>query len=90
MRVPQIANGPEHDYLRALYELADRKAKSAVSHVEVRMELGRSEEEAERACDFWADRGIVEWTAFGHVALTHLGLRRAEHLASRGWSFVPF
>ncbi|OFW61326.1 MAG: hypothetical protein A2133_12670 [Actinobacteria bacterium RBG_16_64_13] len=90
MHVSQIANGSERDYLRALYELADRKAKSAVSHVEVRMEFGRSEEEAESACDFWADRGIVEWTALGHVALTHVGLRRAEHLASRGWSFAPF
>jgi Mn-dependent DtxR family transcriptional regulator len=90
MRVPQTANGLEHDYLRALYELAGRKAKSAVSYGEVRMELGRSEEEAEQACDFWADRGVVEWPAFGHVALTHMGLRRAERLASRGWSFAPF
>jgi Mn-dependent DtxR family transcriptional regulator len=90
MRVPQTANGLEHDYLRALYELAGRQAKNAVSYGELRMEFGRSEEEAERACDFWADRGIVEWTALGHVALTHMGLRRAERLASRGWSFAPF
>lgn len=89
MRVPQTANGLEHDYLRVLYELAGRKAKNAVSYGEVRMELGRSEKEAEEARDFWADRGIVEWTALGHVALTHMGLRRAERLASRGWSFAP-
>ena len=90
MRVSQTTTGLERDYLRALYELAGRKAKNAVSYVEVRLELGRSEEEAERACDFWADRGIVEWTTLGHIALTHMGLRRAERLASRGWSFAPF
>ena len=90
MRVVQTSNGLEHDYLRTLYELAGRTAKNAVSHVEVRLELGGSEEEAERACDFWADRGMVEWTALGHIALTHMGLKRAERLASRGWSFAPF
>ena len=90
MRVMQTSNSLEHDYLRTLYELAERKAKNAVSHVEVRLELGGSEEEAERACDFWADRGMVEWTALGHIALTHMGLKRAERLASRGWSFGPF
>jgi Mn-dependent DtxR family transcriptional regulator len=90
MLVPQIATGLEHDYLRALYELAGRKAKSAVSHAEVRLELCRTDEEAERACDFWADRGVVEWATLGHVALTHVGLRRAERLAGKGWSFSPF
>lgn len=90
MLASRTATGLEHDYLRTLYELAGRRAKNSVSYGEVRMELGRSEEEAEQACDFWADRGIVEWTAFGHVALTHLGLRRAERLASKGWSFAPF
>lgn len=90
MQVPQPATGLERDYLRALYELAEKKAKNAVSHLDVRSELGRSDEDAERACDFWADRGIVEWASFGHVALTHLGLRRAERLAGRGWTFAPF
>lgn len=90
MHVTQAANGLEHAYLRTLYELAGRKAKCAVSHGEVRMEVGQSEEEAEEACDFWADRGIVEWTGLGHIALTHMGLRRAERLASRGWSLAPF
>lgn len=90
MRVSQTANGLEHDYLRVLYELAGREAKSAVSHSEVRTTLGRPDEEAEEACDFWADRGVVEWITLGHVALTYVGLRRAERLASRGWSFSPF
>ena len=82
MNVSERADRLEHEYLRTLYELADRKAKNAVPYGDVRMGLGKSEEEAERACDFWADRGILEWTALGHVALTHVGLRRAEHLAS--------
>lgn len=90
MSLTQIATGLEHDYLHALYDLAGKKAKSAVSHLEVRTELGCSEEETERACDFWADRGIVEWSTFGHVALTHVGLRRAERLAGRGWVLNPF
>jgi len=90
MNVSQTASGLEHEYLRTLYELAEGRAKNAVPYCDVRTELGRSEEDAERACDFWADRGILEWTALGHVALTHIGLRRAEHLASRGWSFGPF
>jgi hypothetical protein len=90
MRVSQTIHELEHEYLRTLYELAGRKAKSSVSYCDVRTESGLSEEETERACDFWADRGILEWSAFGHVALTYVGLRRAEHLASRGWSFGPF
>ena len=90
MQVSQAMDGQIRDYLRAVYEMADRKAKSAVSYGDVRMELGHSEDEAERACGFWADRGILEWTTFGHISLTHLGLRRAERLARRGWSFAPF
>ena len=90
MRVRQTMDGLERDYLRAVYEMAGRRAKSDVSYGEVRIDLGRSEAEAERACDFWADRGMLEWTALGHIALTHMGLRRAERLARRGWSSAPF
>jgi Mn-dependent DtxR family transcriptional regulator len=90
MRVSQSIHDLEHEYLRTLYELAGKKAKCAVSYGDVRSEAGLSEEETEKACDFWADRGIVEWSAFGHVALTHVGLRRAERLASREWCFGPF
>ena len=90
MRVLQTADGLETAYLRVVYEMAGKKAKSAVSYGEVCMELGRPEHEAERACDYWADRGMLEWTAFGHIALTHMGLRRAERLARGGWSFAPF
>jgi Mn-dependent DtxR family transcriptional regulator len=87
---PSTVGGLEQDYLRTVYELAGRKAKSAVSFTEVRAESGRSEDEAENACDFWADRGILEWTTLGHIALTHVGLRRAERLERRGWSFTSF
>lgn len=90
MQVPQAMDGHVRDYLRTVYEMAGRKAKRAVSYGDVRTELGQSEDEAERACDFWADRGILEWTTLGHISLTHLGLRRAERLARRGWSFGPF
>jgi len=90
MQVRENMRVPDRDYLRTVYELADGKAKSAVSYGDVRMELGHSEAEAERACGFWADRGILEWTARGHIALTYMGLRRAERLARRGWSFAPF
>ncbi len=90
MRASRTASGLEHDYLRALYELAGQTAKSAVSYSDVRTELDRSAEDVEKACDFWADRGVIEWITIGHVALTHLGLRRAERLAGRGWSLTPF
>jgi len=90
MRLLQNGNGVEHAYLRVLYELAGGQAKSSVFYGDVSGELSCSEEEAGQACDFWADRGMVEWTALGHIALTHLGLRKAERLASRGWSFAPF
>jgi hypothetical protein len=75
----------EGDFLRGVYELGGRKAKSAVPFAEVRTALGHSYDQAERACEFWADRGIVEWTTLGHIALTYMGLRRAERLAERGW-----
>ena len=90
MRVSRTANGLEHDYLRALYELAGGEAKNSVFYGDVSLELGLPAEATEQACDFWADRGMVEWTTLGHVALTHMGLKRAEHLAGRGWSLAPF
>jgi Mn-dependent DtxR family transcriptional regulator len=90
MHARHTMDGLERDYLRTVYEMAGRKAKSAVSYGEVRVELGHSEDEAERACGFWADRGILEWTVLGHIALTHLGLRRAERLARVGWPLAAF
>ena len=90
MRVSQIAKGLEHAYLHTLYELAGGEAKRSVFYGDVSLELGLTAEDAEQACDYWAERGVVEWTTLGHVALTHLGLKRAERLAARGWSLTPF
>jgi hypothetical protein len=81
----------EREFLRAVYELAERTAKRAVAFADAQIQSGHSEQEADQACDFWADRGILEFTSLGHVALTHLGLRRAERLAQRGWQpRIPF
>jgi Mn-dependent DtxR family transcriptional regulator len=90
MVVQQIMDRSERDYLRVVYELAERKAKSGVAFDEVQDELGYSEAQADGACEFWVTRGVLEWLGRGHVALTHIGLRRAERLAARKWSFAPF
>lgn len=91
MRVLQKeGNIVQHDYLRALYGLAGGVAKTPVYYGDVSLELGCTEEEAGKACDFWTDRGVVEWATLGHVALTYLGLRKAERLANSGWSPTPF
>ena len=91
MRVVGTTERLEGDFLRGVYELADRKAKRDIPFADVRTKLGHSEDEAEWACEFWADRGILEWTTLGHIALTHVGLRRAERLAEAGWRpYSPF
>ena len=71
----------EREFLSTVYELADRRAKNAIAFTRVSASLGRSEEETDRACDFWTDRGVVEWARLDHIALTHVGLRKAQHLA---------
>lgn len=71
----------EREFLRTVYELADRRAKNAIAYTRISASLGRSEEETDRACDFWTDRGVVEWSRLDHIALTYLGLRKAKHLA---------
>ena len=89
--VLEVTHSAESEFLRAVYELTERKAKCAIAFVEAQVKCGYSEKEADEACDFWADRGIVEFPILGHVALTHLGLRRAERLAERGWRpQIPF
>jgi Mn-dependent DtxR family transcriptional regulator len=90
MPVRQTIDLLERDYLRAVYEMSGRQAKSAVSYWDVSAELGCSEDDAERFCGHWVDRGMLEWVAFGHIALTHVGLRRAERMARRGWLSAPF
>jgi Mn-dependent DtxR family transcriptional regulator len=90
MRVLESTTDLQYEFLRALYELAGGQARRPVFYGDISAELGRSPEEAEQACEFWADRGMLDWVTLGHVALTHIGVRRAERLASRGWCSVPF
>ena len=91
MRIPDVVDSVEHGFLRAVYEVADGKAKWGVAFVEAQARSGQSEGEADRACDFWTERGILEFPSLNHVALTHLGLRRAQRLAERGWRpYTPF
>jgi Mn-dependent DtxR family transcriptional regulator len=80
MKVLGTVDCLEQDFLRTVYELADRKAKKAIAFSDVSTSLGRSDEETDQACDFWTDRGVVEWTRLGHISLTYMGLRRAQHL----------
>jgi Mn-dependent DtxR family transcriptional regulator len=78
----------ELEYLRALYELAGGKAKSSVFYGDISRELDWPPDKADEVAYFWADRGMLEWTTFGNVALTHMGLRKAERLANNGWSLA--
>lgn len=88
MDARQAMNPSERDYLRVVYELAERKAKESIAFLDVRDRLRCTSEEADGACEFWVARGVLEWSARGHVALTHLGLRKAELLAQRSWSLA--
>lgn len=85
MRVRVTSRSVEQDFLRAVYELTGPNAKRAITFVDAQTKSGRSEEEADQACDFWANRGVLEFKGVGRVALTHIGLRRATHFAERGW-----
>ena len=78
----------ERDYLRVVHELAERKAKESIAFLDIRERLRCTSEEADGACEFWVTRGVLEWSARGHVALTHLGLRQAEFLARNSWALA--
>ena len=75
----------EEKCLRTVYELAGGKAIIAISFGAVRRALGRSKREVEQVCDFWASRGMLEFADRKRVALTPVGLRRANHMAMTGW-----
>ncbi len=78
----------EERCLRTIYELAGGKAIQAISFASIRRALGRSRGEVEQACDFWVRRGMLEWAdrgRHGQVALTPVGLRRADHFAMIAW-----
>ncbi len=83
MRFLEPVDRRERDFLRTLYQLAGGKAKKSIAFADVSTTFGRSDEEADRVCDIWATRGVVEWPSLGHVALTYLGRRRAERLDER-------
>jgi hypothetical protein len=90
MRMPAALGGLslELAYLRVLYEMAGGKAMQNVFYGDISRELDWPPDRADEVAFFWVDRGILEWTTFGHVALTHLGLKRAERLATHGWSLA--
>jgi hypothetical protein len=91
MSIAQTMDLIKHDFLRAVYELAQNRAKLAISFSDAQLKSGHSEEDVDRASDFWADRGVLEFPIPGHIALTHIGLRRAQRLADRGWHpQIPF
>lgn len=85
MSVPGTMDLLEEKCLRAVYELAGRKAVNAISLAKVRRALGRSKGDVEQACHFWASRGILEWAGCYQIALTPVGLRRADHLEKIRW-----
>ena len=85
MSVVESTDPVERHFLRVVYELSERKAKSPVPFEGVCIEFGRPENEADRSCIFWADHGVLEWPKLGHVSLTYVGFRRAERLAKTGW-----
>ena len=68
----------ERRYLQAVYHLSGREAKSPVSVGDIKEHLGYGDDDAERCCDFWTACGALAWSNLGHVALTHVGLARAE------------
>jgi hypothetical protein len=78
MKPEQAVDQVEGCYLQAVYELANGCAKTAVSLDEIQEYLACSDDYSERCCDNWTRRGVLEWPARGHVALTHLGLACAK------------
>ena len=85
MSVPGTVDRIEERCLRAVYELVGSKPIGLISFAKVRRALGHSKSEVEQACDFWANRGILEWKDRNQVALTPVGLRRADHFAETAW-----
>jgi hypothetical protein len=86
-----VIDPTKHEFLRAVYELADMKPKLAIAFTDAQERAGHSDFDADEACGFWADRGILEYPSYNKVALTYIGLRRARRMADRGWQpEVPF
>jgi hypothetical protein len=84
MGISKVVECTEDRFLRVVYELADKRAKHSVAFADAQTKAGHSETEADRVCGFWADRGILEFPRVNHIALTHMGLRKAQRLTSTG------
>lgn len=76
------------DVLRTVYRLSGERLSDGISLDEVRAELGLTDDATDRACDFWARDGVLRFSAAEHLALTYLGVRRAESLERGGWSLA--
>jgi hypothetical protein len=86
-----VADLAKQEFLRAVYELTEMKAKHPIALCDAQHKAGHSNRVADEACGFWADHGILEYPSFNKVALTHVGLRRASRLAAGGWQLgAPF
>jgi hypothetical protein len=91
MSTTGIVELTRQEFLRAVYELTDMQAKLDIAFSDAQERAGHSYFDADEACGFWADRGILEYPSYDRVALTYVGLRRARRMADRGWGAeVPF
>jgi glucosyl-3-phosphoglycerate synthase len=84
MKPKEVIGRAEQRYLQAICDLAAGEVKVPVSFREVQEYLSYTDNEASRCCDFWTDRGAVDWPALGHIALTHLGLAQAKRIGNGG------
>jgi hypothetical protein len=80
--------GTKRDFLRTVHEAARKGLTYAISFEEVRARLGLREDAADRARDFWVREGVLRCFPAGHLALTKVGVRRAEWLEQVGWSLA--
>lgn len=79
--------GKKRDFLRRAYEAADKRVRSGISVDALRLALGMNKDEADRACEFWLREGALRWLSPpGYLALTGLGVMRAQRLERDGWS----
>lgn len=86
MRTVKHAGELKREFLRTVYELADGRARVPVEYRDVGEELGISDDELDRTCEYWEDRSCLEWTPyFGQFALTVVGLDTIDRLRRTGW-----
>ena len=78
----------KRDFLHTVYGVEGKGVENGVSFEEVRAYLGLQEDAADRARDFWVREGVLRCSPLGHLALTYVGVRRAERLEQGGWSLA--